>query len=206
MTSLSKLIKKIRLKLVRYHENQAPGINIDELKFGTIYFADESLGRFLKSYQQDRFSPQSEAYNKHPLHAPLLNRQAINRLVSHGDYEVVEIDGQRILYNKYKKVPGKLRHRWTYMPPHEGTVQKQNSRKKRARRAKLAREKWLARYIPGALRLPEYRAKSPDPYSINEISNTSFGHPRRKFNLEEKRKANAERRHKQRNTPPYSDS
>lgn len=206
MTSLSKLVKQIRLKLVRYHENQAPGINIDELKFGTIYFADESLGRFLKSYQQDRFSPQSEAYNRHPLHAPLLNRQALNRLASHNDYTIVIIDGKRILYNKFTKVLGKLRHRYYFNPHPEGIVHKQNSRKKRARRAKLAREKWLARYIPGALRLPEYRAKSPDPYGINEISNTSFGHPRRKFNLEEKRKANAERRHKQRNTPPYSDS
>lgn len=207
MTSLSKTVKQLRLKLARYNEGNALAIDIDNLTFGDIFFANEQLGKWHADYRQDRFKPKGELYNKHRLHAPLLNRQAINKLAENVDFEVRVVDGNRILFNRYVKVhvTRKRFGRRSWASHSEGITQKQNSRKKRARADSKAREirrKNFQRWIAGKW----YSNPAPDPYGINDVSNTSFGHPRRKFNVNDKGEANAQRRHKQRNTPTYPEA
>lgn len=203
MPSLAKITKAIKMKLVRYDEYHAPAINMDDMTLGTLWFPHPTLAKWFEREKTHRFSEQGPAYQKY--HSHLLNKQAVNRLASHNDYDIVIVDGKRILFNKYMKVKTKIRHgRRSSLYSQQGIVQKQNSRKKRARAESKAREIQRKKYRRG---WPWYETPADaDPYGINDVSNTAFGHPRRKFNVNDKGEANAERRYKERNIPTYPES
>lgn len=183
--SLSKSIKKIRARLVRYAEWNGHCIEIDSLQW-----AGYSNSKWTGGEKATIFQSQ-EGY-------PPLTRQAVNKLLLHPDYQVLKLQDKSFLICKYVKVqrPPRLR----YFGRHDKTpnTPKQFSRKK------LAKAKTKAKLEARLKR--ENRGK--DPYGFKGISNTAFGHPKRMkaFNLQDKTNERNERAHKERNIPSLSDN
>lgn len=197
-TRFQKFIKAVKKKLERHSQWSAYGIDIDAMKWGVVVIQSSVRLKYDSGEKEYSYREGSDVWvdmNRFPL----LDKKIVEHFVNHGDYQVLFIDGKSILISNYY-VPVRPIHRRYYAGLNQTNVRVKKDSKKKvlARRLKAREEARAKRELVRSLYYD-------DPYGINAVSNTSFGHPRRKFNVNDKGEANAIKEYKQRNIPTYSD-